>query len=31
MAWQLGTPIFTREEIIRFAKAYDPQPFHVER
>jgi acyl dehydratase len=29
MAWQLGTHLFSREEIIRFAKAYDPQPFHV--
>jgi acyl dehydratase len=29
MTWPLGTHVFTRDEIIRFAKAYDPQPFHV--
>lgn len=26
----LGSHAFTEEEIIRFARAYDPQPFHVD-
>ena len=26
----LGTYTFTEEEIVRFAKKYDPQPFHVD-
>ncbi len=26
----LGTHLFTAEEIIRFATKYDPQPFHVD-
>jgi acyl dehydratase len=30
MAWPLGSHLFTREAILRFAKAYDPQPFHVD-
>jgi acyl dehydratase len=29
MAWPLGEHLFTREAILRFANAYDPQPFHV--
>lgn len=27
---EIGSHTFTAEEIIRFAKAYDPQPFHVD-
>lgn len=27
----LGTKIFSEEEIIRFAKEFDPQPFHVDK
>lgn len=27
----LGTKTFTEEEIIRFAKEFDPQPFHVDK
>ncbi len=27
---ELGTYTFSEEEIIRFAKKYDPQPFHVD-
>ena len=27
----LGNHTFTEDEIIRFAKKYDPQPFHVDR
>jgi acyl dehydratase len=27
---EIGAHTFTAEEIIRFAKAYDPQPFHVD-
>jgi acyl dehydratase len=30
MNWPLGEHRFTREAILRFAKAYDPQPFHVD-
>lgn len=26
----LGSYTFTEEEIIRFARAYDPQPFHID-
>jgi len=26
----LGTHEFTREEIVRFARQYDPQPFHLD-
>ena len=26
----LGSHLFTREDIIRFAKLYDPQPFHID-
>lgn len=28
---ELGSYAVTEEEILRFAKAYDPQPFHVDR
>ena len=27
---ELGSYTFTEEEIIRFARKYDPQPFHVD-
>ena len=27
----LGTKTFTEEEIVRFAKEFDPQPFHVDK
>ena len=27
---ELGTYTFTEEEIVRFARKYDPQPFHVD-
>ena len=27
----LGTKTFTEEEIIRFAKEFDPQPFHIDK
>ena len=27
---ELGSHTFTAEEIIRFAKKYDPQPFHID-
>jgi acyl dehydratase len=30
LAVELGTYHFTREAILSFAKAYDPQPFHVD-
>ena len=29
MSWPLGEHRFTREAMLRFANAYDPQPFHV--
>jgi len=29
MTWPLGSYLFTREAILRFANAYDPQTFHV--
>jgi acyl dehydratase len=28
--YEVGSYLFTTENIIRFAKAYDPQPFHVD-
>jgi len=28
---ELGSYAVTEEEILRFAKAYDPQPFHIDR
>ncbi|MEM5438906.1 MaoC family dehydratase [Paraburkholderia diazotrophica] len=28
--YEVGTHTFTRDEIIRFAEQYDPQPFHVD-
>jgi acyl dehydratase len=28
--WQFGSHTFTREEILTFARQYDPQPFHVD-
>jgi acyl dehydratase len=28
---ELGSYTFTEEEIIRFAKKYDPQPFHIDK
>lgn len=28
--WEPGSVIFTREEIVEFAKRYDPQPFHLD-
>jgi acyl dehydratase len=28
--WQLGSYHFTREAVLRFAHAYDPQSFHVD-
>jgi acyl dehydratase len=28
--WPLGDHEYTREAILRFANAYDPQPFHVD-
>ena len=28
--WQLGAHTFNAEEIKRFARAYDPQPFHMD-
>jgi len=28
---ELGTYTFTEDEIVRFARAYDPQPFHVDK
>ena len=28
--WQLGSYHFTREAVLRFARAYDPQSFHVD-
>jgi acyl dehydratase len=28
---ELGSYTFTEDEIIRFARKYDPQPFHVDR
>jgi acyl dehydratase len=27
---RLGTHVFTREEIVRFARRFDPQPFHLD-
>lgn len=30
MSWPLGSHLFTRDAILRFAKAYDPQSFHVD-
>jgi acyl dehydratase len=30
MSWPLGSHLFTRESILRFARAYDPQDFHVD-
>ncbi len=29
--WPLGEYTFTQEEIIHFAKLYDPQYFHIDR
>ncbi len=29
--FDIGTYTFTKDEIIRFASAWDPQPFHVDR
>jgi acyl dehydratase len=29
-AYELGRYTFTAEEIVAFAKAYDPQPFHID-
>jgi acyl dehydratase len=28
--WQFGSHRFTREEIVTFARQYDPQPFHTD-
>lgn len=27
---EIGTHLFTAEEIVRFARAFDPQPFHLD-
>lgn len=29
-AFELGEKVLTKEEIVAFAEAYDPQPFHVD-
>ncbi|MBV1703693.1 MAG: MaoC family dehydratase [Hyphomicrobiales bacterium] len=28
--WDLGAHVFEREEILRFARVFDPQPFHLD-
>jgi acyl dehydratase len=30
MTFDLGAYAFTRDNVLRFAKAYDPQPFHID-
>src|SRR5688572_4702411 len=29
-AWQFGSHTFTRDEMLTFARQYDPQPFHID-
>lgn len=30
MGWELGSYAFTRDNIVAFAKKFDPQPFHLD-